>query len=282
MKSSKMTLGKLLQYIVMIFIGLIMVFPFFWILSSSLKDILEVRQFPPVLFPTDPKWENYVEVLTDTKLWLYLRNTVLLILGNTVGTIISSSLVAYPLARLEFPGRDLIFGIIVATMMVPGITLIIPQYTMFNSFGWLDTLLPMIIPAFFAYPYNVFLFRQFFRSIPKSLDESGYIDGCSKIAVYFRILLPLSKPIIATIGTLSAVHWWNELSAPLIYINGDTWKPLIIGLMTRYRFYGGNVNIVSWPSLMAVSMLMIIPPALLYAFGSQQLTEGIKTSGMKG
>lgn len=282
MNTSKITVGKVVQYIVMILIALIMFFPFVWIFSGSLKDVFEISKFPPRIIPEVVHWENYTKVLKDPVMWGYLRNTLLLIVGNTLGTVISSSLVAYPLARLEFKGKNFIFTVIIATMMVPGITLIIPQYLMFNSFGWLDTLLPMIVPSFFGYPYNVFLFRQFFRSIPKSLDESAYIDGCGKLGTYFRILLPLSKPVFATIGVLSAVFWWNELSQPLIYINSDTWKPLTIGLMTRYKFFSGNVNIVSWNSLMAVSMLMIIPPVLLYVFGSKQLTEGIKTSGLKG
>ena len=148
--------------------------------------------------------------------------------------------------------------------------------------GWLDTLLPMIVPAFFAYPYNVFLFRQFFRSIPKDLDEAACIDGCGKMGVFLRILLPLSRPVFITIGILSAVFWWNELTQPLIYVNSDTWKPLTVALMTRFKFFGLGPNTTTWNVLMAVSTLMILPPILLYLCASRYLVEGIKTSGMKG
>lgn len=273
---------KILQYTIMSIIAVIMIFPIIWIISSSLKTLLEISQFPPKIFPTIPQWSNYKVILSDPNLYVYLRNTLILIVGNTVGTVFSSALVAYPLARMNFKGKNLIFGIIIATMMVPTTTLIIPQYLLFSKFGWLDNLLPMIIPSFFAYPYNVFLFRQFFKTIPDSIDEAAYIDGCSKFTVFTKMLVPLSKPIFATIGVLSSIFWWNELLQPLIYVNSDAIKPLTIGLMTRYKFFTGSAQLVSWDKLMVVTTLMIIPPMILYLCASKQLTEGIKTSGMKG
>lgn len=259
-----------------------MIFPIVWIVSSSLKTLLEISQFPPRIIPKHPQWSNYKAVLSDPNLYIYLKNTLLLIVGNTVGTVFSSALVAYPLARMEFKGKNLIFGIILATMMVPTTTLIIPQYLLFSKLGWLDTLLPMIVPAFFAYPYNVFLFRQFFKTIPTSIDEAAYIDGCSKFTIFTKMLVPLSKPIFVTIGVLSSIYWWNELLQPIIYVNSDGVKPLTIGTLTRYRFFTGNAQIVTWDKLMVVATLMIIPPMILYLSASKQLTEGIKTSGMKG
>jgi multiple sugar transport system permease protein len=273
---------KILQYIIMSIIAVIMFFPIIWIISSSLKTMLEISQFPPKIFPSIPQWSNYKVILSDPYLYVYLRNTLILIVGNTVGTVFSSALVAYPLARMDFKGKNLVFGIIIATMMVPTTTLIIPQYLLFSKFGWLDTLLPMIIPSFFAYPYNVFLFRQFFKTIPQSIDEAAYIDGCSKFTIFTKMLVPLSKPIFVTIGVLSSIFWWNELLQPLVYINSDAVKPLTIGTMTRYKFFTGIAQLVTWDKLMVVTTLMIIPPMILYLCASKQLTEGIKTSGMKG
>jgi multiple sugar transport system permease protein len=273
---------RILQYVIMSIIAVIMVFPIIWIVSSSLKTMLEISQFPPKVFPKVPQWSNYKEILSDPYIYVYLRNTLILIVGNTVGTVFSSALVAYPLARMNFKGKNLVFGIIIATMMVPSTTLVIPQYLLFSKFGWLDSLLPMIIPSFFAYPYNVFLFRQFFKTIPQSIDEAAYIDGCSKFTIFTKMLVPLSKPIFATIGVLSSIFWWNELLQPLIYVNSDAVKPLTIGTMTRYKFFTGNAQLVTWDKLMVVTTLMIIPPMILYLFASKQLTEGIKTSGMKG
>jgi len=280
--SMKQKNKKIIQYIVMSIIAVIMFFPIIWIVSSSLKTMLEISQFPPKIFPSIPQWENYKVILSDPYLYVYLRNTLILIVGNTVGTVFSSALVAYPLARMDFKGKNLVFGIIIATMMVPTTTLIIPQYLLFSKFGWLDSLLPMIIPSFFAYPYNVFLFRQFFKTIPKSIDEAAYIDGCSKFTIFTKMLVPLSKPIFVTIGVLSSIFWWNELLQPLVYVNSDAVKPLTIGTMTRYKFFTGNAQLVTWDKLMVVTTLMIIPPMILYLCASKQLTEGIKTSGMKG
>lgn len=272
----------LLITLVKILMALIMFFPIIWIASSSLKSLVEVSQFPPAILPKVAQWSNFQRILEDQAFFRYLANTLLLIVGTSLGTLLSSSLVAYPLARMEFPGKNLFFSLIIATMLVPNISLIIPQYLMFGWFGWLDTLLPMIVPAFFAYPYNVFLFRQFFRSIPRELDEAASIDGCSRAGIFFRILVPLSKPTFATIGVLSSVFWWNELTQPIIYLNRDTWRPLTVAMMSHYAHFGDNPFTTTWHTLMAASVLMILPPMLLYLFGSKFLVQGIKTSGMKG
>ena len=272
---------RILIFIFKIFVAVIMFSPIIWVFSGSFKNLTEFTTSSNIL-PKKFTLENFRYIFKNSNYIIYLRNTVLLMAGTTIGTLISSSLVAYPLARMEFPGKNLIFGIIICTMMIPNIALIIPQYIMFGKIGWLDSLLPMIVPAFFAYPYNVFLFRQFFRSIPKELDEAATIDGCSKIGVYSRMLVPLSKPTFVTIGILSCVFWWNELTQPVFYTNSDTWRTLTIALMTTFMYTSGNAFVINWPSIMAASTLMIIPPMLLYLFGSNFLVEGIKTSGLKG
>ncbi len=260
-------------------VALIMFFPILWIISSSFKSLVEINQYPPKLFSPHPQFSNYWQVISKPTIWLYLRNTLVLIVGNTVGTLLSSSLVAYPLARMNFRGKNFIFSMILATMMVPATTTIIPQYLLFSKLGWLDTPLPMIVPAFFAYPYNVFLFRQFFKSIPKSLDEAALIDGCSRFQIFFHIIAPLSKSTFITIGVLSSVFWWNELFQPLIYINSETWKPLTVGALTTFKMAGSFVT--QWNITMAMSTLMILPPILLYLVAQKYIVAGIKTSGMK-
>jgi len=262
-------------------VAVIMFFPIVWVFSGSFKTLTEFTTSANIM-PKNLTWENFNYIFKNSNYFLYLRNTVLLMGGATLGTLVSSSLVAYPLARMEFPGKNAIFAIIVGTMMIPNIALIIPQYIMFGKIGWLDSLLPMIIPAWFAYPYNVFLFRQFFRSIPKELDESAYIDGCSKMGVFFKVLVPLTQPTFVTIGVLSCVFWWNELTQPVFYINSDRWRTLTIALMTTFMYTSGNTFVINWPSIMAACTLMIIPPMILYLCGSRFLVEGIKTSGLKG
>lgn len=273
--------GESVVLILKILVAVIMFSPIIWIFSGSFKTLTEFTTSAAIV-PQRFTWENFAFIFRESNYFLYVRNTLLLMAGTTAGTLISSSLVAYPLARMEFPGKRVIFAIIVGTMMIPNIALIIPQYIMFGKIGWLDTLLPMIVPAFFAFPYNVFLFRQFFRSIPRELDESAYIDGCSRAGVFFRVLVPLTKPTFVTIGVVSGVFWWNELTQPVFYINSDRWRTLTIALMTSFMYTSGSTIVINWPSIMAASTLMIIPPMVLYLFGSRFLVEGIKTSGLKG
>ncbi|TPF93986.1 carbohydrate ABC transporter permease [Bifidobacterium sp. UTBIF-78] len=269
-----------LQYVVMIIVALFMFFPIYWIFCNSLKTLTGISSWPPQLFPSDPQWSNYAEVLSNPSTLLYLRNTLILCVFNTLGTLLSSSIVAYPLARMHFKGRGVVFGIIIATMMVPTATLVIPQYLLFRAFGMLDSFWPLILPSFFAQPYNVFLFRQFFVSIPDSIDEAAMLDGCNRWQAFWKVIVPLGKPIFITVGIMSASFWWNELFTPLVFIDSDELKPLTVGALTSFQLAGGG-NQTNWPLQMAFSMLMIIPPAILYIFCSKYITEGIKTSGMK-
>lgn len=278
---TKKRVTNIVLYFIKILVAIIMFLPIIWIITGGFKTLTEFTTSSDIL-PEKTTLENFQYIFNNSNIFLYVRNTVLLMIGTTAGTLLSSSLVAYPLARMDFRGKNLIFTVIIMTMMIPNIALIIPQYIMFGKIGWLDSLLPMIVPAFFAYPYNVFLFRQYFRSIPKELDESATIDGCNKVQIFFKVLAPLSKPTYATIGVLSCVFWWNELTQPVFYINSDQWRTLTIALMTSYMYTSGNAFVINWPSIMAVSTLMIIPPMLLYIFGNRFLVGGIKTTGLKG
>ena len=283
MKSAKIKrrINQFWLYIIKIIVAMIMFLPIIWISTGGFKTLAEFTSSSSII-PLNFTTENFTYIFRSSNILLYIKNTLLLMLGTTVGTLLSSSLVAYPLARMEFKGKNLIFTVIIATMMIPNIALIIPQYIMFGKIGWLDSLLPMIVPSFFAYPYNVFLFRQYFRSIPRELDESAMIDGCSRLQIFFKVLVPLSKPTYATIAVLSCVFWWNELTQPVFYINSDKWRTLTIALMTSYMYTSGNSFVINWPSIMAAATLMILPPMLLYFFGNQFLVGGIKTTGLKG
>ncbi|GGJ03772.1 sugar ABC transporter permease [Alicyclobacillus cellulosilyticus] len=266
------------NYLLLSLVALIMFFPVIWIISCSLKSLNDISSYPPQLIPLHPQFSNYLQILKGSHLLIYLRNTLILIVGNTVGTLISSSIVAYPLARMEFTGKRVVFALILATMMVPSTATIIPQFIMFGKFGWLNTLYPLIVPAFFAYPYNVFLFRQFYRTIPKSVDEAAMIDGCNHWQLFTRIIAPLSRPIFITIGVLSSVFWWNELFTPLIYINNELLKPLTVGALTYFTTQFTTLYNLE----MAMAVFMIVPPMLLYLFAQRYLVEGIKTTGGKG
>lgn len=274
----KLKITNFLQYILLIVVAIIMIFPILWIVSSSLKSLIDISAYPPQLIPKEIHFENYVEAFSRGDIFVYLKNTLILIIGCTTGTLISSSIVAYPLARMNFAGKKIMFALILATMMVPATATIIPQYIMFSKFRWLNSFLPIIVPAFFAFPYNVFLFRQFYRTIPISIDEAALIDGCNRWDIFIKMIVPLSRPTFITIGVLSSVFWWNELFIPLIYIDSDRLKPLTVGALTTFK----NLFIQRWDLQMAMCVVMILPPMILYLFTQKYLAEGIKTTGMKG
>jgi multiple sugar transport system permease protein len=274
----KLKITNFLQYILLIVVAIIMIFPILWIASSSLKSLIDISAYPPQLIPKEIHFENYVEAFSRGNIFVYLKNTLILIIGCTTGTLISSSIVAYPLARMNFAGKKIMFALILATMMVPATATIIPQYIMFSKFRWLNSFLPIIVPAFFAFPYNVFLFRQFYRTIPISIDEAALIDGCNRWDIFIKMIVPLSRPTFITIGVLSSVFWWNELFIPLIYIDSDKLKPLTVGALTTFK----NLFIQRWDLQMAMCVVMILPPMILYLFTQKYLAEGIKTTGIKG
>jgi len=271
---------KVLQYALLVLVAIFMMFPVFWIVSNSLRTLPGISHFPPRLFPENPQFSNYAEVILNSNALLYFRNTMILIVFNTVGTLISSSIVAYPLARMEFRGRKFFFALILTTMMVPAVTTIIPQFIIFRELGWLDSLLPMIVPGFFAFPYNVFLFRQFFMTIPRSLDEAAKMDGCNQWQIFTVVIIPLAKPVFITIGVLSSIWWWNELFLPLIYVQANHLRPLTTGALAGFRVHG-SPHMVQWNLQMAMSTLMIIPPMILYLVASRYIVQGIKATGLK-
>ena len=267
-----------LQYLLLISVAIIMIFPILWIASSSLKSLIGISAYPPQLIPKEIHFSNYVDVFTRGNILVYLKNTLILIIGNTSATLISSSIVAYPLARMNFVGKKFMFSLILVTMMVPATATIIPQYILFSKLRWLNSFLPLIVPACFAFPYNVFLFRQFYRTIPISIDEAALIDGCNRWDIFIKIIVPMSRPVFVIIGLLSSVFWWNELFLPLIYIDSDRLKPLTVGALTTFK----TLFIQRWDLQMAMSMLMILPPIILYLFTQKYMAEGIKTTGIKG
>lgn len=247
------------------------------IISGSFKPLVEFSSYPPSILPSRATVQNYIALADVTYLKNYLLNTIILMLGTTVGTLVSSSLVAYPLAKMSFPGKSIWFGTILATMMVPSCVTIIPQYILFSKLGWLNTFWPIIVPAWFAYPYNVFLFRQFYRTIPAALDEAARIDGASEWQIFAKIIVPLSRPVFITIGLLSSIFWWNEFFIPLVFLQTEKLKPLSVGIFSFARTW----FLMRWDLVMAIATLMIVPPLLLFIGGRRYITEGIKTTGLK-
>jgi multiple sugar transport system permease protein len=204
-------------------------------------------------------------------------NTLIITVGTCLGVTLSSSLVAFAFARLRFPGRDILFLLCLATLMVPSQVTMIPTFVLFKSLGWYDTFYPLIVPAWLGGgAYNIFLMRQFFMSIPYEMDEAAKIDGCSDFGVFWRILLPLCKPALVTVAVFSFVFNWNDFLNPLIYLDSNSKKTLALGLTNFVSLYGQDYHL-----LMAASLLISIPLALMFLIGQRYFIQGIATTGLK-
>lgn len=271
---------KILLYVVLIVVAILMSFPFIWILSNAFKSYADMSAYPPELIPNNVTLDNFKYIFEQSQFGLYARNTTIIVAIGTLGTLISSPIVAFALARMDFKGKNMIFAMILSTMMVPVVVTIIPQFFIFSKVNMIDSLLPMIIPTFFAAPYNVFLFRQFFITVPKELDEAAMIDGCSWWQIFYKVHVPIAKPVFITVGVLSAIFWWNEYFLPLVYSISDSSKTLTLGTVTAF-YFSGSQGVVQWNLQMALCVLLVIPPIVLYMFAQKHIDGGIKTTGGK-
>ncbi len=296
--ASKRRADKITRAIVTILLVLgsvVMMLPIVWMLSTSFKTRTDVFSIPPVWIPSPLHWENYpmawnVSGMYSTEDWSFLGipfhgvtfttytlNTLTIAVLSCLGTTLSSSLVAFAFARLRFPGRGPLFILCLATMMVPTQVTMIPTFILFKSIGWYDTFYPLIVPAFLGGgAYNIFLMRQFFMSIPYEMDEAAKIDGCSNFGVYWRILLPLCKPALTTVAVFSFVYNWTDYLNPLIYLDTNSKKTLALGLKNFVSLYGQDYHL-----LMAASLLVSIPIAVLFLIGQRYFIQGIATTGLK-
>lgn len=229
-----------------------------------------------------PRWENYAEALAylppETFYGLrFLGNTLFLTLMTVAGTLLSSSLVAYAFARLHFPGRNLLFVLLLATMMIPGAITMMPQFLIFRSLGWIDTLMPLWVPAFFGSAFNIFLLRQFFMSIPTELEDAARIDGCGPLGVWWRVMMPLVRPALAAIAILGVLGAWNNFQGPLIYLSSPEKMPMAYALQLYQTQHSGEPGL-----LMAASTLVVLPIIVLFFFTQRYFIEGVSLTGLGG
>lgn len=272
------TLVHALTYIILIAGSVGMLFPLFWMLSASLKESWQVFTSPITWFPDPIRWENYSDLFTKLPFSFlnWVKNTCIVVVGTIVGTLVSSTLVAYGFAKFRAPGKNILFLILLSTMMLPGAVTMIPVYKMYSSFGWIDTYAPLIVPAFFGSSFNIFLLRQYFLTIPTELEDAAKIDGMSPFLILTAIILPLSLPILITITIMQFNAAWNDFMGPLLYLNKIEKYTLALGL----NFFKGQYN-VQWNYLMAASFISLLPSALLFFFGQKYFVESITITGIK-
>lgn len=275
---------RALLYTVVITLCIIFGFPLFWTLMSSLKTPAEIVEFPPVWIPTIPQWQNYITIFGISRIpvvtWAW--NSFIIVVLGTTGTVISSALVAYSFARFEYRGRDTLFMITLATLMIPAQVTLIPQFVLFYKIGWVNTIRPLWVPLWFGGSgFAIFLMRQFFLSLPKDLDEAALIDGAGYFTIFWSILLPLCKPVLATLGIITLIELWGDFLGPLIYLNSPEKFTVAVGL----QFFNQVPDIGGEPMkhlLMAACVLSMIPIIVIFFLGQRYFVQGIVTSGIKG
>lgn len=274
----KMKPEKICIYIFLIAGAFVCLFPFYWMLRSSFMDMGQIFVMPPILIPDPFVTTNYSDAMEVMPYFKYLMNTLIVVISNVGGSILSASICAFSFSRLRWPGRDKVFMIILTSLMMPSIVTMIPTFVMWSKLGFTNSLIPLSVPIWFGGSvYNVFLFRQFFLSIPRELDEAAYVDGASFFTVYWRIIMPLSKSTIMVVGIFAFLNSWNDFMGPLIYLNEESKYTLSLGLQLFQGTYGAQ-----WHLLMAASILVLIPAVVVFFLGQRHILDGIATTGIKG
>lgn len=261
----------------LLLIGVFFVLPFLWLLLTSLKSDAEVFAMPPVWVPRHLLWGNFNRAVHYVPFFLYMKNTLIISLISVVGAVLSCSLVAYSFARIEWPGRNALFVVLLATMMLPGQVTMIPVFAIFRRLGWIDTFNPLVVPHFLGSAFFIFMLRQFFLTIPLELSDAARMDGCSEWDTYRRVILPLSRPALATVGLFTFIGAWNDFGGPLLYLNDERKATLSLGLQQFVSQHGAE-----WSLLMAASTLMTLPIIVIFFFAQRTFIQGITMTGLKG
>lgn len=271
--------GLLTRYVLLAFMGILFVLPFAWLVSSAFKPANQMYVMPPVWIPRPPVLTNFIDGWALLPFGKYLLNTVFVAVVGAAGTVVSSAFVAYGFARFRSRFNGLLFTLLISTMMLPMQVTLLPTYQLFSFLGWIDTFKPLLVPQFLAVgAFFVFLLRQFFRTIPRELDEAALIDGCNSFRTFRSIMLPLCRPALITVAVFSLVNNWNDFMSQLIYLNSERNYTIAIGLQFFSSKYGPQqINL-----LMAVSLLTLLPLLAVFFLAQRYFVQGIATSGIKG
>jgi multiple sugar transport system permease protein len=265
---------EVLKHLALVGLGLLFLFPFAWLVLTSFKTPAEIMMMPPPVFPEEWQWSNYVRAVQEIEFFRYMGNTLTIFAAKAVGAVLSCSLAAYGFSRINWPGRDLVFLLVLATMMLPFQVTMIPLYITWTRLDLVGTYYPLVVPSWLGYAFSIFLLRQFFRTVPMELSEAARIDGSSEFRTYWQIIMPLAKPALITVVLYEFVWTWNDFLAPLLYINDVKRWTLSLGLL-QFR----SDKETFWELLMAASTLATLPAVILYFFGQKTFIEGIATTG---
>jgi ABC-type glycerol-3-phosphate transport system permease component len=267
---------RLLHVALLWLTGALFLLPLLWMLSSSLKPDYAIFANPPVWWPREPRWANYVEALTAQPFATYARNTLWIAVASVVGHLLSCTVVAYGFARLRAPGRDQLFVLVLATLMLPYPVTMVPLYIIFARLGWVNTFLPLIVPTFFGNALYIFLLRQFFLQLPPELEDAAQIDGANLLQVLFYVILPMATPALTTVAIFSFQAAWNDFLAPLIFLQDQSKYTLMLGL----SLFRGSYQI-EWAHLLAAALVVMLPVVLLFFAAQKSFIEGITLTGVR-
>lgn len=270
-------LVAIICFVILALGSLLFLIPFFWMLSTSLKSKAEIFSFPVIWIPSTFHWENYTRALTVLPFGRYFANTFFIAFCRIAGQVVSCSIVAYSFARLKFPGRNVLFMVMLSTLMLPSIVTMIPSFVAFTKIGWMNTWLPIIVPMLFATPYNTFLLRQFYMTLPRDLDEAAKLDGCTNWGIFTRVLFPLTIPAVTAIVVFQFMDAWNDYIGPLLYLRDSELYTVSLGL----SLFQGKIR-TEWQLLMAASAVAMVPSLILFAVAQKYIIGGIALTGIKG
>src|SRR5215468_1122881 len=276
-RETKDRIRGIIVHILLIPAAIVFLMPFLWMLSTSLKPDSQLYTYPPIWIPNPLQWANYPRTVTYVPFFLYLRNTLIISLSSMVGVVASSSLAAYSLARIRWPGRQILFLMTIATLMLPFQVTLIPVFLVFKNLGWVGDFRPLILPQFFGFAYYIFLLRQFFSSIPMELSEAARIDGANEWRTFWSVILPLAKPALATVAVFQFIRSWTDYLNPLIYLNDQNLYTLQLGLQQYSSQYGRE-----WGLLMAAAVLITLPPIIIFFLTQRTFVQGVTLTGIKG
>jgi ABC-type glycerol-3-phosphate transport system permease component len=270
-------LRRVLLYCLLLLGTVILLFPLYWMVSSSLKPLDEINAFPIIWIPSRLVWENYSNMWNTVPFLTYFKNSCIVAILATTGTTLSSALVGFSFARLRYPGRDALFLIAISTLIVPNWLTLIPQFVLFKNLGWLDTFAPLIVPQLFAQPFAIFLLRQFFLTLPREIEEAAKIDGSSYFRIFCTIALPMVRPAAIAVAVFTFLYNWNDYFYPLVYLSSDSNFTLPLGLTTLQGQYVTHTEM-----LMAGLVLAVLPCIALFLFCQRWFIQGIVVTGVKG
>lgn len=268
---------KFFIYFILLAFAMLFLVPFFFLLMGSFKTTSELFRVPFHWLPDHFKFDNYVELFTTIPFFKYLKNTMIIVLFNIVGSLISNSLIGYGFSRLRWPGRDKVFMIVLVTMILPYQVTLIPLYLMYTKMKWVGTFLPLIVPCFFGNAFFIFLMRQFLVGIPKEITESARIDGASEFKIFLQLIMPISKPALATVAIMSFMRSWNDFLGPLVFLGNDKLYTLSLAASMLKSTLDPN-----WDMLLTLGVVMVLPVLLLFFVLQKYFIQGITMSGIKG